>query len=210
MEFLDALQWRYASKKMNGQLVPADKLEKILEAIRFSPSSAGLQPYKVLVISDHLLKGKIHELAAPQPQVLESSQLLVFAYNAHITEAMVDEYMNSIARIREVELSTLSAFADAIKGGILTRSETENQQWAARQAYIGLGFGLAAAALEGVDSTAMEGFNPAKLDELLGLKEKGLKSVALLALGYRDESKDFLSKAKKVRKPKEEFFIRLG
>ncbi len=210
MEFLDALQWRYASKKMNGQLVPADKLEKILEAIRFSPSSAGLQPYKVLVISDHLLKGKIHELAAPQPQVLESSQLLVFAYNAQITEAMVDEYMNSIARIREVELSTLSAFADAIKGGILTRSETENQQWAARQAYIGLGFGLAAAALEGVDSTAMEGFNPAKLDELLGLKEKGLKSVALLALGYRDESKDFLSKAKKVRKPKEEFFIRLG
>ena len=210
MEFSDALQWRYASKKMNGQKLPAEKLEKILEAIRFSPSSAGLQPYKVIVISDHLLKAKIHELAAPQPQVLESSQLLVFAYYANITETMVDDYMQSIARIREVELSSLAAFSDAIKGGILTRSETENQQWAARQAYIGLGFGLAAAALEGVDSTAMEGFNPVKLDELLGLKEQGLKSVALLALGYRDESKDFLSKAKKVRKPKEEFFIRLG
>ncbi len=207
MDLIEQLNWRYGTKKMNGQAIPAEKIDRILEAIRLSASSAGLQPYKVVVVSDHLLKGKIHELACPQPQVVESSHLLVFAAKTSIDATYIDEYINRIAAVREAPLESLQPFSDAIKGGFLGRDAAANEAWAARQAYIGLGFGLIGAAAEGVDSCAMEGFNPDQMDEILGLKEQGLRSVVVLALGYRDAEKDFLANAKKVRLPKESLFL---
>jgi len=85
------------------------------------------------------------------------------------------------------------------------RDAEVNYQHAARQAYIALGVALVAAASEGVDSTPMEGFDPAKLDEILGLRERGLRSVTILPLGYRQEEGDWLVKLKKVRRPLEQF-----
>jgi len=207
MQLTEALNWRYAAKKMNGQQVPQEKIDRILNAIRLSASSAGLQPYKVIVVSNHELKGKIHEAACQQPQVVEGSHFLVFASFEDLTAEYVDEYMDLIAATREVPLETLTPFADSVKGALVGRPAEQNAIWAARQAYIGLGFGLVAAAMEEVDATPMEGFNPALMDELLGLKEKGLKSVVVMALGYRDAEKDFLVNAKKVRLPHEKFFI---
>jgi len=210
MDLIEKLNWRYGTKKMTGQTVPAEKIDRILEAIRLSASSAGLQPYKVFVVSNHLLKGRIHEQACQQPQVVEGSHFLVFAAKTNIDEAYIDDYMQTIADVREIPLDSLQPFSDSIKGGFLSREAAANEAWAARQAYIGLGFGLVAAAAEGVDSCAMEGFNPEQMDEILGLKDKGLHSVVVMALGYRDAGKDFLAGAKKVRQSREALFVELA
>jgi len=204
---IETLNWRYATKRMTGAAVPKEKLDTILEAIQLAPSSAGLQPYNVLVISDQGTKEKIHKIANNQPQVLEASQILVFAAWEKITAESIASYMNLIATTRGISVESLSGFHNSIQGGILSRTEDVNFQWAARQAYIALGHALVAAATEQVDATPMEGFKNAELDELLGLKEKGLKSVVIMTLGYRDNEKDPLVRAKKVRRPQEELFI---
>lgn len=210
MELLEAMNWRYAAKKMTGAKVPAEKIDTILEAIRLSASSVGLQPYTVLVIENHELKGKIHELACPQPQIVEGSHLLVFASWTGLEADQIDSYIQLIANTRGVTVESLTPFADSIKGNILSKTIESRDNWAARQAYIALGSALIAAATEHVDATPMEGFNPTALNEILGLPAKGLQSVALLALGYRDEARDFLAKAPKVRRTKEDLFIELN
>lgn len=208
-ELINKLNWRYATKRMNGETVPEEKIKTILQAIQLSPSSVGLQPYKVLVISDKETKERIFNEAAPQPQIKESSHLLVFAAWEKVTAQDIADYMNLIATTRDVSIDSLSKFHDSIGGSILGRTDEVNFDWTARQAYIALGHALVAAATEHVDATPMEGFNNAKLDEILNLKEKGLKSVVLLTLGYRDEENDHLSKAKKVRRPQEDLFINI-
>ena len=209
MELLDAMNWRYAAKKMNGHTVPTEKLDTILESIRLSASSVGLQPYDVIVISNHELKGKIHELACPQPQIVEGSHLLVFAYWANVDAAKIDTYMQLIADTRHVPVESLTPFADSVKGNLLSKAPEDLAVWASRQAYIGLGSALIAAATEHVDATPMEGFNAAALDEILDLPAKELRSVAIVALGYRDEEKDFLAKAAKVRRSRKDLFTEL-
>ncbi|REA55677.1 NAD(P)H-dependent oxidoreductase [Dyadobacter luteus] len=206
-DLIEKLNWRYAAKRMNGELIPEDKLNNILEAIKLSPSSVGLQPYKVLVISDKALKERIFNEAAPQPQIKESSHLLVFAVWEKITADDITAYMNLIASTRGLDVTSLEQFQQKISDSILSRTEQVNFDWAARQAYIALGHASVAAATEHVDSTPMEGFNNAKLDEVLGLNEKGLKSVVMMTLGYRDSTNDHLASAKKVRRPNEEFFV---
>lgn len=210
MQFADALNWRYAAKNMNGQSVPSTKVDAILEAIRLSASSTGIQPYEIVVISDPVLKGKIHELACPQPQVVEGSHLLVFTAQLSVTAEHIDAYIEHMAQVRQVPLESLKGFSESLKGGLLTMSASDIKNWTARQAYIALGFGLVAAAIEEVDSCPIEGFNPAAMNELLGLNEKNLTSVVLLSLGYRDAEKDFLAKAQKVRKERTELFVELA
>jgi nitroreductase/dihydropteridine reductase len=210
MELIDAMNWRYAAKKMNGQRVSPEKIDTILEAIRLSASSVGLQPYTVLVIDNHELKGKIHEQACPQPQIVEGSHVLVFASWTGLGTTQVDEYIKLIADTRGVTVESLAPFADSIRGNLLSRTVEERDNWAARQAYIALGTAMVAAATEQVDATPMEGFNAAALDELLDLPAKGLHSVALLAVGYRDAEKDFLASAPKVRRARKDLFIELA
>jgi len=209
MNFAAALNWRYAAKHFTGQTVSAAKLEAILEAIRLAASSTGIQPYEIIVVSNHTLKGRIHEQACQQPQIVEGSHLLIFAAHQTLSAADIDTYMARIARVRQVPLDSLTGFADAIKGGLLPMSPEAYAAWAARQAYIALGYGIVAAAVEEVDTCAIEGFNPTALDKVLGLPERNLRSAVVLALGYRDEAKDFLATAKKVRKTRQELFTEL-
>jgi nitroreductase / dihydropteridine reductase len=206
MELLDALQWRYASKKMNGQAVPEEKVERILEAIRLAPSSMGLQPYTVLVIKDAGLKKQILPIANNQQQVVDASHLLVFAAWDNITPEHVDDYINLMADTRNVPVESLDQFKAALLR-IAGRSAEDNFTWTARQSYIAFATAIAAAAEEHVDATPMEGFNSAALDDLLGLKEKGLRSITLLPLGYRDEENDWLANSPKVRREKEKLFV---
>jgi nitroreductase/dihydropteridine reductase len=206
-DLIEKLNWRYAAKRMNGDSIPGEKLNIILEAIKLSPSSVGLQPYKVLVISDKAVKERIFDEAAPQPQIKESSHLLVFAVWEKITAAHISEYINLIAATRGIDVASLEQFHLKISDSILANTTEANFEWAARQAYIALGHASVAAATEHIDSTPMEGFNNAKLDEILGLNEKGLKSVVIMTLGYRDSANDHLASAKKVRRPNEEFFV---
>lgn len=206
MELLDALQWRYASKKMNGQKVPDEKIGRILEAIRLAPSSMGLQPYTVLVISDEEVKKQILPIANNQQQVVDASHLLVFAAWDNITPEQVDDYIGLMAETRNVAEESLASFKAALLR-LADRPAEENFQWTARQSYIAFATAIAAAAEEQVDATPMEGFQNAALDELLGLKEKGLRSITLLPLGYRDTENDWLATSPKVRREKEKLFL---
>lgn len=207
-ELIEKLNWRYAAKRMSGGEVEAEKLNTILEAIQLAPSSMGLQPYNVLVISDADTKKEIFEKAARQPQVLESSHLLVFTAWEKVTAKSIAEYIDLIAKTRDISVESLAGFQGAFDG-ILSRTEKDNFDWAARQAYIALGHGIVAAAMVGVDATPMEGFNGVELDKVLNLGEMGLKSVVILSLGERDVVNDQLVAAKKVRRPKEELFINI-
>jgi len=208
-DLIEKLNWRYATKRMNGTAVPKEKLDTILEAIKLAPSSVGLQPYNVLVIEDKETKEKLYKVANNQPQILESSAILVFAAWKKVTAEHISEFMNLIATTRGIAVESLAEFQNKIQSSILSRTEDVNFQWAARQAYIALGHALVAAATENVDATPMEGFNAEQLDELLELEERGLRSVVILTLGYRDEEKDPFVHAKKVRRPHDELFIRV-
>jgi nitroreductase/dihydropteridine reductase len=206
MELLESLQWRYATKKMNGDKIPQDKLDRILEATRLAPSSYGLTPYQVIVVEDQEIKEKLVSACYGQTQLADSSAVLVFAIWDTIDDESVDEYMNSTAEQRDIPIDMLEQFGSMIKATLSSMTEEQKTIWAQKQTYIGLGFSLVASALEEIDSTPMEGFVPSKVDEVLGLKELGLKSTLVLPLGYRDSENDGLSTMKKIRR--DNFFIR--
>lgn len=205
MNLLDKLNWRYATKRMNGTKVPQEKVDKILEAIRLAPTSFGLQPFKVIVIENPELREKIFNEACPQPQIKEGSHVLVFAANKNVSSEQVAEYMDLIAKTRSIPVESLNDFK-AMFGGIVAGSAEQNFIWSAHQAYLAFGVGVVAAANEEVDATPMEGFNPEALDKVLGLAEQNLGSTTILTLGYRDEANDYLVNAAKVRKSKSTLF----
>lgn len=210
MKLIDALQWRYAAKRMNGQKVPQEKIDNIIEATRLSASSMGLQPYTILVVENEEVKKKLQPAAYNQPQITEASHLLVFAAWDNVTEEHTTEYINEIVAERGISVESLEGFNNALLGIVNGRNQQQKYEWAARQAYIAFGTAITAAAFEQVDATPMEGFNPEAVDEILGLKEKGLRSVTILALGYRDTENDYLVNAKKVRRKKEKLVLNIA
>ncbi|OIQ27652.1 MAG: NAD(P)H-dependent oxidoreductase [Alphaproteobacteria bacterium MedPE-SWcel] len=198
--FLDKLNWRYATKKMDpSKAVPEDKVAQIVEAIRMAPTSSGVQPFELLVIRNKELREKIRPVSWDQAQITDGSHLLVFAAWDNYTAERIDAVVEQLVEERGAS-EMLQGYYDKLKAMYLPRDAEVNYAHAARQAYIALGFALAAAAELGVDSTPMEGFDPDQVDEILGLKEKGLRSVILLPLGYRAEDGDWLLPMKKVRK----------
>ncbi len=207
MTLLTHLNWRYATKKYDpSKKVPQPAVDDILEAISLAPSSNGYQPYDVIVVTNPAVREKLKAAAFNQPQITEASHLLVFAAWDNITEQNLGKVFDHMATVRGASESLAQRRKGAIEG-FAAKDKEANFQFAAQQAFIGLGFGLAAAAELKVDSSPMGGFNPAAVDEILGLKEKGLRSVAILALGYRDAANDWLVNLKKVRRPKAEMFI---
>ena len=207
MELLESLEWRYATKKMNGDKIPQDKLDRILQATKLAPSSYGLTPYQVIVIEDQELKEQLVPACYGQPQLKDSSAVLVFAVWDTIDEKSVEDYINNISDQRNIPVDKFDDLKNMMMGTINNMSEEQKTIWAQKQTYIGLGFSLVASAVEGVDSTPMEGFIPEQVDEVLGLDELGLKSTLVLPLGYRDEG-DYLSSMKKIRRDDDSFFIR--
>jgi nitroreductase len=209
MSITTALHWRYATKRMNGTKIPKQKMDIILNAISLAPSSFGLQPYSILVIENKALLEKIKPIAMNQPQITEASALVVFATWDYITEERINDYIEQIAIERNVSEESLNQLRNMLESQLNT-SAAENFVWNSKQTYIALGVGLLAAAEEKIDSTPMEGFNKELLDELLNLKEKGLRSTVLMTLGYRDTTNDYLVNLKKVRRAKEKLFIHLS
>ena len=201
MNLIDLMKWRYATKKMDpSKAVPQDKVDRIVEATRLSASSSGLQPYDVLVVTNPEVRQKLQAAAYNQAQVTEGSHVLVFAAWDNYTRERIMDMFNLMAKERGGETEASIAYRDRLIDSSLARDAQKNFEHAARQAYIGLGTAMIAAAAEGVDATPMEGFDPAKVDEILGLNAKGLRSVILLPLGYRETGKDWLEKLPKVRR----------
>jgi len=205
MTLIDKLNWRYATKRMNGTKVPQEKIDRILEAIRLAPTSFGLQAFKVIVVEDPALKERIFNEACQQPQIKEASHVLVFAASKNVGAEQVNDYMNLIATTRDIPVDTLAGFRAAFDS-IVAGTPEQNFVWTARQAYIAFGVGIVAATNEDVDATPMEGFSTEALDKVLGLTEQNLGSTTILTLGYRDESNDNLVHAAKVRKSKSALF----
>ncbi len=206
MSLIDTLNWRYACKNMDAEKpVEEEKVDRILEAIRLTATSSGLQQYELLVITNKEIQAKIQAIAWNQSQVTAASHVIVFAAWDHYTEERINMMFDLTNEIRGFKNDGWEAYRQMLLSTYPNRDAEANYQHAARQAYVALGTALIAAAMEGVDSTPMEGFDPAAADEILGLRELGLRSVVLLPLGYRKEEGDWLVNLKKVRRPLEDF-----
>lgn len=200
---LEQLNWRYATKKMDpAKVVPQEKVDAIVEAIRMAPTSSGTQPFELIVVTNPDVKNEICKAASDQSPVTDGSHLLVFAAWDDYTEARID----AVAKLnveKRGDLPLIGQYYGNLKASYVPRDADVNYAHAARQAYIALGIAMVAAAEQEVDSTPMEGFDPGKVDEILGLKARGLRSVVLLPLGYRDPTGDWLLNMPKVRKSRE-------
>jgi nitroreductase / dihydropteridine reductase len=206
MELLEAFKWRYATKKFDSsKKVEQELVDKIVDAAWIAPTSSGLQPFEVLVITNQELKNKFVPLSYGQEIVADCSHLLVFASWDNYTEDRIDTIYGITTTEREQPADRYSAYTDRLKAMYLNRPAEENFAHTARQAYIAFGFAIAQAATLKVDATPMEGFMNEEVDKLLDLKTKGLKSVVILPIGYRDEANDWLVSQKKVRHPKSKF-----
>jgi nitroreductase/dihydropteridine reductase len=204
MSFLEKLKERYATKAMNGKVVPQEKIDNILEAIRLAPTSSGLQPFEVFVITNDTIKTSIKEIAWNQTPITDCSHLLVFAAWDTYTEDRINHMFDLTNEIRGFKNEGWENYRQQLLFSYPHKDAQVNFEHAARQTYIAFMAAITQAAFENVDSTPMEGFNPAALDKILGLHEKGLRSTLLLPLGYKNADKDWLAKLVKVRKSMEE------
>ena len=203
MDLIDKLNWRYAAKAMNGKAVDQEKIDNIIEAARLAPTSSGLQPFEIMVITNQDLKEKIKPVAWNQSVVTDCSHLLVFAAWDNYTEDRINYMFDLTNDIRGFKNEGWENYRQMLLNSYPQKEAEENFNHAARQAYIAFSQAIAAAAFEGVDATPLEGFDPAAVDEILGLKEKGLRSCVMLPIGYREAEKDWLVNLEKVRKPKD-------
>ncbi|HCX80694.1 MAG: NAD(P)H-dependent oxidoreductase [Curvibacter sp. RIFCSPHIGHO2_12_FULL_63_18] len=210
-DLISKLQWRYATKKFNpAKAVPQEKVDRILEAIRLTATSSGLQPYEVFVVTSKEVREKIKPIAWNQEQITDASHLLVFAAWDNYTVERINTMFDLVNAERGFKNEGWENYRQMLLGTYPQRDAEVNYQHTARQAYIGLGTALIAAAEEQVDATPMEGFDPKALDEILDLRARGLRSVAILPLGYRADEGDWLQNLKKVRRPRDQFITEVA
>ncbi|MEM9930746.1 MAG: NAD(P)H-dependent oxidoreductase [Bacteroidota bacterium] len=204
---IEGLQWRYATKRFdeNKKVSDAD-IATLQNAVNLAATSYGLQPFRVLLISDQEIKEKLRPAAFNQPQLTESSHVFVFVNKLDMPPAYVDDFIARVATTRGIALEDLKGYGEFIKGSFADKDASFIQDWTRRQAYIALGTLLATAGELKVDACPMEGFDPAQFDEILGLKEQGLSACVLAPVGYRSEE-DKTQHAAKVRLPLTDLFI---
>lgn len=210
MDLINALNWRYATKKMNGKKVAEEKVNKIIEAAHLAPTSSGIQPFEIISISNQELRRKIQPIAFGQTQIVDGSHVLVFASWDKYTDERIDAIFDHMNKERGLPMNGTDAYKATLKAQLFAMTEEQQAAHTGKQAYIGFGTAIVAAAFENVDATPMEGFNNEELDELLGLKERGLKSQTILTLGYRANEGDWLQGMKKVRQPKKVFLTEIN
>jgi nitroreductase len=208
-DFITNQKWRYATKKFDAsKKISSEDLETLKEAIQLSTSSYGLQPYKIFIIENPELRAKIQPAAWGQSQIVDASQLLVFANITNFGETEIDSYINLMAETRGITVESVKGYADFMKMKITVLPEEQRNVWTSKQTYLALANLMNAAAELKIDVTPMEGFEPEKVNEILGLPELGLHASLLATIGYRHEE-DATQHYAKVRKPKNELFINL-
>ncbi len=207
MEEIAHLNWRYAVKKYLPVSINPKELQLILESIRLTPTSLGLQPFKVFVVSSPEQKQLLLPICNNQSQAKDASHLLIFAAYTNIDEEFVGNHISNIAITRNQDPEQLNGFKNGIHRFIQQQEPSELKFWTAKQTYIALGMAMTTAAHIGIDSTPMEGFNVEAMDEFLSLKDQNLSSTLVLTLGHRDPEADKLAHLPKVRKSNEELFV---
>lgn len=205
--YLEALQWRYATKKFDpSKRVSETDLATLKEAIRLSASSYGLQPYSVLVISDKELREKLRPACWNQPQITDASHVFVFAGKKDFDHSLIDSYLELVSTTRNLPLDSLAGYGDFMKSKLLDLPQPSKASWASHQAYLAAGNFLSAAAALNIDTCPMEGFEREAVDTLLNLPDRGLTTALIVPVGYRSES-DQTQYYKKVRRTPEELFM---
>lgn len=200
MELLEKLKWRYAAKAMNGKKVAQEKIDNIIEAASLSPTSSGLQPFEIIVITNQELKEKIRPISWDQSVITDCSHLLVFAAWDTYTADRINKMFDLVNTVRGFKNEGWENYRQQLLNSYPQKDPEVNFNHAAKQAYIAFSQSIAAAAFQGVDSTPVEGFDPDALDEILDLRAKGLRSCVMLPVGYRDTENDWLVNLTKVRK----------
>ena len=207
--FLDHQNWRYATKKFDAtKKISTEDLNFLKEAIRLSSSSYGLQPYKIIIVENPELRAQIQPAAWGQSQIVEASHLIVFANRTSINENEIEDYFQNISNTRGIPADALAGYKGFLKGNVAKLSDDAANIWNSKQTYLAMGNLLNAAAELKIDVTPMEGFEPAKVNEILGLEKLGLHASLMATIGYRHEEDD-TQHYKKVRKSNEELFITL-
>ncbi len=206
----ETLNWRYAVKKYDPAKKVSDAdLETLKNAIRLSASSMGMQPYRVLIITDPEVKAKLAEVSYNNKNsIIDASHVIVFANMVNVGSADVDAFIQNIADVREIPLESLAGYAGMAKGFISSKEADALNTWTSKQTYIALANLLNAAAELRIDTTPMEGFDPQAYNTILGLDAQNLNAAVVATIGYRHEEDSF-QHLKKVRKPASELFINL-
>ena len=202
---IEDLIWRYATKKYDTtKKIPQDQIDILIEALRLSPSSYGLLPFKILMIESAEIREKLKPHSWNQSQITDASHLLVFCSLKEMTDVYIDQHTELVERTRSLEKGQLQGFANFVKVKVNEKSVFDQSEWNARQSYIALGILMQSCAALRIDATPMEGFEPEKYNEILGLNDKNLDATLVCALGYRSEE-DTNQHLKKVRKPMTDF-----
>ena len=204
MDMLQSLEWRYAVKKFDdSKTIPADKIERIKKAFNLTPTSYGLQPLHLAVVHNQELKEELLPLSYNQKQITTASHIFVICIQTDIDKNFIEENFELQKQIRNVKDEIVAPFRQFLIDDFTNRSADDIHKWAMNQAYLALGNLLTVCGAEEIDACPMEGFKPEEYDEILGLKEKGLKSAVVLSLGYR-ASDDKFAGFSKVRRPMDE------
>lgn len=205
--FLENQNWRYATKKFDStKKISTQDLNTLKEAIRLSSSSYGLQPYQIIIVENPEVREKLLAAAYGQKQVVDASHLIVFANEINFGEEGILKFSKNMSETRGISLDSIQGYVDYMKSSITGLPEETRNIWSAKQTYLALGNLLNAAAELKIDVTPMEGFIPAKVNEILGLDKLGLNASLMATVGYRSEEDD-TQYYKKVRKSNEELFI---
>lgn len=205
---LAAQQWRYATKQFDAsKKIPADLWSALEQSLVLSPSSFGLQPWRFVVVSDPATRAKLREHSWGQAQITDASHLVVFAARHTLNADDITHFLRRTTEVRGVTMESLKGYQDMMNGSLLSRPPAALQAWAERQSYLAFGNLMTSAALLGIDACPLEGLDPKKYDEVLGLPALGFATVAACAVGYRAAT-DKYATLPKVRYPAEEVILR--
>jgi len=207
-KLIEALEWRYATKKFNAtKKIDEETWSSLEKALILTPSSYGLQPWKFVVVQNQQIKDQLRAVSWNQSQVSDCSHHVVFVIKEKMDEAHITHFIEQTAKVREMDPASMDGYKKIIIGDLVQGARSKViTEWAARQAYIALGNFMTAAAVLGVDACPLEGIDPVKYDEILGLTGTGWKTVCACPAGYRADD-DKYATAKKVRFDSSEIIV---
>lgn len=209
MNIIDSLKWRYATKKFDdNKLIPNYKIEILNQAFNLTATSYGLQPIKLVVLSNKDLQKDLVQYSMNQKQIAQASHVLVFCIVDIVDKDYIVDYFKRIKQIRNTPDNILNPFKEFLIEDFKNQTQEKIDDWSTKQAYLAMGNLLTVCAVEGIDACPMEGFSPSDYDRILKLKDHGLSSVLVMPIGYRAED-DMFADFKKVRKEISESVINL-
>jgi len=207
-KIIEALNWRYAVKKFSTKKIPQEKIDIILESLRLTPSSFGLQTWKFILVENKEKREELVSVSWNQRQVADASHLLILARVNNVSDSDVDKWTNFLAQKQNMPVDKKDAYTNMIKGYLHNTPQDIITSWLEKQLYIVLGNLMTTCAFEKIDACPMEGFNEKAYDEILGLNKLSLKSVLACPIGYRADDDPYQNLVK-ARYPISDLVIKI-